>query len=217
MTAPSLSARPLWRKLMMMRFFFTSMRHPAAALVLAAAFLAAGSSAADDLFDGQILSLNEPKEQLKPSNDPRYVDNGDGTVTDLAQGLMWKQEDSYQELKKWMNWKMAGDYIAELNSNQFAGHADWRLPTRDELASLYDEKKSIPWKYYWTVNQVHMDPIFGYTSCCFWSSEVKDDTYAWTFNFIRGKAYPSPRQGPGLSLSAIRPVRGQKKAAAQAQ
>jgi len=192
----------------MTRFFSTSMRRLVVALGFGAALLAAGPAAADDLFDGQILSLNEPKEPLEPSNDPRYVDNGDGTVSDLSQGLMWKQEDSYQELKQWMNWKMAEDYIAELNKNKFAGHADWRLPSRDELASLYDEKKSIPWKYYWTVNQVHMDPIFGYTSCCFWSSEVKDETYAWTFNFIRGKAYPSPRQGPGLSLSAIRPVRG---------
>jgi hypothetical protein len=161
----------------------------------------------DPIFGGQILSLTEKKEGLKPSNDPRYQDNQNGTITDLQEGLMWKKQDSYQEQKKWLNWQMAQTYIAEINEKRFGGHDDWKLPTRKQLASLYEEDKSIPWKYYWTVNQVHMDPIFGYTSCCFWSSEIHKEEYAWTFNFIRGKAYPSPRGGPGLSLSTIRLVR----------
>ncbi len=166
-----------------------------------------GGGGSDPIFDGQILSLTEKKPPLEPSNDPRYKDNADGTVTDLEHGLMWKQRDSYQELKKWMNWKAAQGYIAEMNAARFAGYDDWRLPTRDELKTLFEKDKIIPWKYYWTTNEVHMDPIFGYTSCCFWSSETYKDTYAWTFNYIRGKSYPSPADGPGLSLSVIRAVR----------
>lgn len=161
----------------------------------------------DPIFGGQIRSLTEPKKVLEPSNDPRFQDNKDGTVTDLKEGLMWKQQDSYQELKQWLNWKMAHDYINKINGSHFAGHDDWRLPTRKELKTLYDESKSIPWDYYWTTNKLHIDPIFGYTSCCFWTSETHKDIYAWTFNFIRGKAYPSPKEGPGLSLSVIRAVR----------
>lgn len=166
-----------------------------------------GTEGKDPIFGGQILSLTEKKEGLKPSNDPRYQDNHDGTVTDLKEGLMWKKEDSYQELKKWINWQMAQTYLADINEKHFGGFDDWKLPTRKQLKTLYEKDKSIPWKYYWTVNQVHMDPVFGYTSCCFWSSETFKEDFAWTFNFIRGKAYPSPRGGPGLSLSAIRLVR----------
>ena len=196
-----------------MKIYFLSFIKPAILLGVLWFFLAftavAEVSAEDEdpIFGGQILSLTDKKEGLKPSNDPRYLDNHDGTVTDLKEGLMWKKQDSYQEQKKWLNWQMAQTYLAEVNEKSFGGHDDWKLPTRKQLATLYEVEKSIPWKYYWTVNEVHMDPIFGYTSCCFWSSEIHKEEYAWTFNFIRGKAYPSPRGGPGLSLSTIRLVR----------
>ncbi len=165
------------------------------------------SAEEDPIFGGQILSLTAKKDQLAPSNDPRFQVVQDAVVVDLKEKLMWKKQDSYQELKKWMNWEMAQGFIKDINENRFAGFDNWRLPTRVELQTLFEEGKSVPWKYYWTTNIVHIDPIFGYTSCCFWSSEAKDETYAWTFNYIRGKAYPSPMGGPGLSLSAIRPVR----------
>ena len=82
---------------------------------------------------------------------------------------------------------------------------------------MYEKDKSIPWFYYWTTNEVHMDPIFGYTSCCFWTSEEHKDIYAWHVNFLRGKAYPSIKKGKknqaagSASLSVIRAVRGTLK------
>jgi hypothetical protein len=85
------------------------------------------------------------------------------------------------------------------------------------LLTLYEKDKSIPWFYYWTTNEVHMDPIFGYTSCCFWTSEEHKDLYAWHVNFLRGKAYPSIKKGKknqaagSASLSVIRAVRGTLK------
>ncbi len=166
-----------------------------------------GNSSADEIFGGQILSLTEEKPELRPSNDPRFRDNKDGTVTDLKKKLMWKQIDIYQEKKIWINWDDAQVYVENFNKEAFASYSDWRLPTRKELESLYEEGKDVPWKYYWTENVIHIDPIFGYSSCCFWSSEVYKDKYAWGFNYIRGKTYPSMRGGPSLSLSTIRPVR----------
>ena len=195
------------------RFFHSVIRSLQLAFLLFAvcgpglALADSGNSSIDEIFGGQILSLTEEKPPLKPSNDPRFQDNKDGTVTDLKEGLMWKQIDIYQEKKVWINWEDAQTFLEKFNKDAFANHSDWRLPTRKELESLYEEDKDISWKYYWTENVIHIDPIFGYSSCCFWSSELYKDKYAWGFNYIRGKSYPSMKGGPSLSLSTIRPVR----------
>ena len=72
----------------------------------------------------------------------RFVDNGDETVTDREMGLMWKKTDSMIDLKKWVNYQEAVDYARELRENKFAGYDDWRLPSKEEMLSLYDESFS---------------------------------------------------------------------------
>jgi Ca2+-binding RTX toxin-like protein len=59
---------------------------------------------------------------------PSYVDNRDGTVTDLNTGLMWQQDPGE---------KMTyADAVAGADEFDLAGYDDWRLPTIDELYSL---------------------------------------------------------------------------------
>ena len=155
---------------------------------------------------GHDIKVEETKLSYDAQGNLRLVNNDDGTITDLREKLMWKKKDSYQELKQWLNWNDAQKYIKELNGNSFAGKTDWRLPTRKELATLYDETKEVPWKYYWTENTVHIDPIFGNTGCCFWTSEEKK-SFAYGYNFIRGQSYMSLKGGIQKSLTVIRPVR----------
>lgn len=168
-------------------------------------------STSDHDFGGQILSLTEPPKAEFKTDDPRFRDNQNGTVTDLQEKLVWEQMDSYQSLKQWLNWNDAQNYIRKMNETEFGGAANWRLPTREELASLYDENKSVPWNYYWTKNEVHIDPIFGNSNCCYWSVEEVSEEMAWGFNFIRGKAYPSMKGGIQKSLTVIRAVRDLKE------
>jgi uncharacterized protein DUF1566 len=162
-------------------------------------------------FGGQILTLTEPQADVAPSSDnPRFQDNNNGTVTDLETKLIWVQIDSYQTRKQWINWHKAQGYLRELNEAGFGGASNWRLPTREELAALFDEKQSIPWNYYWTKNELHIDPIFGKSHCCYWSSEEAKGDMAWGYNYIRGKSYLSMKGGIQHSLSVIRAVRDNK-------
>lgn len=75
-----------------------------------------------------------------PIPDPRYIPLQDGTVYDERTGLMWKQcpEGSGgigcamgEALR--LSFKEAEERARE---SRFAGHADWRLPSRGELRSL---------------------------------------------------------------------------------
>jgi len=63
-----------------------------------------------------------------------FSDNGDGTVSDSATGLMWAQNDSGEGL----NW---GDALAYCEHLNLAGYSDWRLPTIKELNSIVDYSK----------------------------------------------------------------------------
>ena len=60
-----------------------------------------------------------------------FVDNGDGTVTDEATGLMWQQADSGSG----MDWEDALEYA---ENSTLAGYDDWRLPNVKELQSIVD-------------------------------------------------------------------------------
>jgi len=69
-----------------------------------------------------------------------YTDNGNGTITDATTGLMWEKlsDDGsvLHDADNTYNWDAAFTKIAALNTAVFAGHNDWRLPNRAELASL---------------------------------------------------------------------------------
>ncbi len=64
-----------------------------------------------------------------------FEDNGDGTVTDHATGLMWQQADSGSG----MDWE---DALAYAEGLTLAGHDDWRLPNVKELQSIVDYTRS---------------------------------------------------------------------------
>ena len=69
-----------------------------------------------------------------------YADNGDGTITDLRTGLMWEKlshDGTIHEVDNTYAWSQAFDgKISILNAIAFGGHADWRVPNINELASI---------------------------------------------------------------------------------
>jgi len=105
-----------------------------------------------------------------------FKDNGDGTITDRATGLMWQKSGSPDEKYP----KDVPAYIEKLNREKFAGYTDWRLPTVDELKSLLTTKE---------INGVYIDPIFDKTQRWCWTSDQRSSGGAWSVNFYDGCVY----------------------------
>lgn len=59
----------------------------------------------------------------------------DGTVLDTRTNLMWAAKDNDNNI----NWQRAKSYCKKYRGG---GYSDWRMPTQDELAGLYDANKS---------------------------------------------------------------------------
>jgi len=89
-----------------------------------------------------------------------FKDNGDGTVTDRATGLMWMKADSGglkagKNKDGKLNWR---ESLAWAENLEYAGYSDWRLPNVKELQSIVDYTRSPA-----TTNSAAIDPVFQTT------------------------------------------------------
>jgi hypothetical protein len=106
--------------------------------------------------------------------DNDIVDNGNGTVTDMATGLMWQQEGS----PAGMTWAQAKEYVNKLNRERFAGHTGWRLPTIEELASLMKSGRA--------KGNLYVHPVFSSKQDYCWSADSFGPDMAWYASFKAG-------------------------------
>ena len=105
-----------------------------------------------------------------------FQDNGDGTVTDRATGLMWMKVDSGRlragrNRDGKLNWQEA---LAWAENLVYAGYSDWRLPNVKELQSIVDYTRSPA-----TTSSAAIDPVFQTTS---FAAEGGEEDYPcyWT-------------------------------------
>jgi hypothetical protein len=136
---------------------------------------------------------------------PRFKAIGAWTVADQLTNLMWAQQGNLMFTRNGsfdadatagdglVTWQHALDYVKKLNTDNYLGYADWRLPNVNELASLF------------TYDASEVRP-FSDLGTTYWSSTsyAGDASQAWTVNL----------QSPGISYAAktgaypVLPVRG---------
>ena len=97
-----------------------------------------------------------------------FKDNGDGTISDLATGLMWQKADDGKS-KDWQN------ALAYAENLTLANYSDWRLPNAKELQSIVDYTKSPD-----TSNSPAIDDLFTCTSINYPNGSSGHYPFYWT-------------------------------------
>lgn len=153
----------------------------------AACLLASGQIQASSLCAG---SENTAITATTPSAD--FSDNGDGTVTHHTTGLIWQRCSLGQS---WdgtdctgsattFTWQQA---LAAAAQHSLGGFSDWRLPNKNELASIIEYRCHLP-----AINNQQFPNTPSYL---YWSSSplASNSDYAWYVVFYNGDVYRSPK------------------------
>lgn len=106
--------------------------------------------------------------------DNRFVDNGDGTITDKYFKLMWQKDQPDR--------KSFNDVQAMLKDFELAGFKDWRLPTMFELNSIFDVNRTNgTWFFDGFEREKLQPPILQHIT-----ANTFEDSYIWVKNFAAG-------------------------------
>lgn len=133
----------------------------------------------------------------------------DQTVLDQGTGLVWTKNAN--PAGKQLNWKSDDNvyaFILKLNSENYSGYADWRVPTKEEMAELithakslgYDSAKYDTWPYQ-KLRQMGFTDVRDYD---YWTSTRKSPEEMWVADLASGKIVPKPDSNPYY----LWPVRG---------
>lgn len=91
----------------------------------------------------------------------------DGTVTDKSCGLVWQQGGSEYP----MDHEQAEEYVELLNAEIYAGRTGWRLPTVDELCTLFVDRNE--------PGAFCLESVFDADRTRLWSADRCAFTAAW--------------------------------------
>ena len=150
------------------------------------------------LIDSKIVESDSLETQ-------RYIDNMDGTISDLKTGLMWMKNDSYLHSGHWLNWYEAKAFIKKLNEKGFANYFDWQYPTTRELKTLFDADK-LNSAQVGREMKIHTDPLFGKRgSGSLWSADENGMYNAFGVVFNTGDVFSANKKS--RSRKATRAVR----------
>lgn len=150
----------------------------------------------------RIVRGNSPAYGACTEADPaRFTDHANGTVTDQATGLMWQQcadglsgsgcasgsANAHSTFSAAL--ARAGSVNAD-SANAGRGYGDWRVPNRNELASLVHRACELP--------AIQRTRFPATPSASFWTSTPAGANRAWYVDFNEGSIGPGGVNGARL-------------------
>lgn len=123
--------------------------------------------------------------------DSFYTDHNDGTVTDNTTGLMWQKctlgqsgNDCATGTPPKFNWQAA---LAVANENTASNYTNWRLPNKNELATLTETACYSP-----PINETVFPQTQGTRTSFYWTSSpyaiINEEV--WIVMFLNGSTVP---------------------------
>lgn len=122
----------------------------------------------------------------------RYSVNADMTIGDGRTGLLWARDAGTRTVESCIGGKKTWDealaYIGCLNTRNYLGHSDWRLPTSEELTHLgtgtLSENETI-------ASRLNSQGFIGVQAAFYWSSSVGVDDVAVAVDMLwDGNGHP---------------------------
>ena len=144
---------------------------------------------------------------------PRFIDNGNQTITDNLTGLIWTRDANLRITRDpstgvdgntsdgAVAWQEALDSLKKLNREGYLGFSDWRLPNRNELASMMNYAEPDPFSW------LNWQGFFSVQDN-YWSSGTVASTTGKAWNVKTTGAILGEYKSSGKSGSFLWPVRG---------
>jgi hypothetical protein len=106
------------------------------------------------------------------------------TVTDKTTELMWQRGgseiNSIRSIQRW---------VEQLNEDNFAGHADWRLPTFEEALSLAVRKKNS--------KEIYLHPCFSAAQPFVFTADTRNPGGYWFVDYAQARVFWASGFNPG--------------------
>jgi hypothetical protein len=171
----------------------------------------AGKLQATGLFDAFAPGDDGTLQMGAPMIFPRFIDNGNGTITDAMTGLVWLKEANCIQ----GDWATDVAVVRALASGK-CGLTDgstagaWRVPNRNEMESLADRNQNNQADYFnyafrFLDQTLFQNPLFinfsGYQY--YWTSttDAANPAEAWTVFSCDFGVYDVPKTDAGYTLA----------------
>ena len=136
----------------------------------------------------------------------QFVDLGNGSLYDTKTKLIWSKQGNEKDI----SWNAAQDYIKRLNEQAYLGFKDWRMPTKQELATLVQYAKSAGYGSggKTIADFLNREGFSNIQKKWYWTSTFQNSSSVWGIDFENGEVQiPHWPSGGERNHCFILPVR----------